>query len=834
MKPRRRYDRNDPDFVLTKASGEALPAVVRGQTTILEHMTKNDRLDNYYKNALGFVELNRMMANVVAQISHRWPHLNILEIGAGTGGATKGVIAKLGNSYSSYTYTDISSGFFPKAQENFSSQKERFIYKTLDITGDPTEQGFAENAHDLVLAANVLHATPDLVETLRNVRRLLRPGGYLVMMEFTDMSPMRMGLIIGGLPGWWVGRDSGRRYTPAVTLNEWDRILTQAGFAGVETSTPVLDPVVMPACIIAAQAIEPEMSLIRQPCAAEGTEMPTHSATLLMIGGETPATASAVQQLTRQLEPYFKRIVHAGAWETLDSVPESCCVLNLSECDSPFWKDITAERFEKLKEVLLAASTLLWVSHGSDASNPDSAMTYGFFRCLYYELPETLIQILDLEGPGDVDVSMLTERLMRLEVTSGLKKRGSLESKLWTTEPEVRLRNGRFLIPRLHPDMPRNARYNSAKREILKEVDTLQSRVSLAWQGAKYALLEEDAPTLPSLADHRRVQVQASLLPSLVTPVGRLFFSLGADLDTKEHVLSASAKVASEMSVHKKWSVSVQVGRSIDVQYLSFLSGYLMSQHVASLMPSGATLVVFEPDQGLASLIARQVSDMGCKALFITTVEGPPKRGWTYMHPRTADREIRAALPKSPSVYLDLSAAGSLQKDSAELGARIASMLPTLCNKLDASLLVARETTEPSKGAEATAAIQDILERANAFASAQLNGVPDGMPLRAVPVRQLVSGDDDEAAEMMSIVSWTGETTVPVRVEPITERQDLFVGNKTYWLVGLAGDLGRSICDFMVEHGARHVVLTSRNPQVDTVWVENHGRQGAKISYLKG
>lgn len=186
-----RYGPRDADFVLTQASGEALPAVVRGETTILEHMTRGDKLDNYYKNALGFVELNRLMSRMVSQIAHRYPHMEICEIGAGTGGATRGIIDNLGTAFSSYTYTDISSGFFPKAQEAFSSTKDRMMFKTLDINELPSTQGFDDHAYDLVLAANVLHATRDLVATLKNVRRLLKPGGYLVMMEFTDTSPMR-------------------------------------------------------------------------------------------------------------------------------------------------------------------------------------------------------------------------------------------------------------------------------------------------------------------------------------------------------------------------------------------------------------------------------------------------------------------------------------------------------------------------------------------------------------------------------------------------------------------------------------------------------------------
>ncbi|KAK7978478.1 hypothetical protein PG988_005968 [Apiospora saccharicola] len=46
-------------------------------------------------------------------------------------------------------------------------------------------------------------------------------------------------------------------------------------------------------------------------------------------------------------------------------------------------------------------------------------------------------------------------------------------------------------------------------------------------------------------------------------------------------------------------------------------------------------------------------------------------------------------------------------------------------------------------------------------------------------------------------------------------------GDKTYWLVGLSGALGISLCDWMIGHGARHMVITSRNPQIAHEWIAN-------------
>ncbi|EHK98538.1 putative Lovastatin nonaketide synthase [Glarea lozoyensis 74030] len=120
--------------------------------------------------------------------------MKILEIGAGTGGLTAKVINSLKNEYGerlyhSYTFTDISSGFFAKAKERFK-EHHSIEYKVLDISKDPIAQGFTPGEYDFILAANlntpkVLHATPTLSETLANCRKLLKPSGKLFLQELS-------------------------------------------------------------------------------------------------------------------------------------------------------------------------------------------------------------------------------------------------------------------------------------------------------------------------------------------------------------------------------------------------------------------------------------------------------------------------------------------------------------------------------------------------------------------------------------------------------------------------------------------------------------------------
>ena len=83
----------------------------------------------------------------------------------------------------SYDVTDITTGFFEKVKQKTAAWGDLVSYKKLDIEKDPAEQGFETEYYDLVIAANVLHATKNMSRTMANVRKLLKPGGSLLLVE---------------------------------------------------------------------------------------------------------------------------------------------------------------------------------------------------------------------------------------------------------------------------------------------------------------------------------------------------------------------------------------------------------------------------------------------------------------------------------------------------------------------------------------------------------------------------------------------------------------------------------------------------------------------------
>ncbi|KAK7917400.1 hybrid NRPS/PKS enzyme [Apiospora marii] len=80
----------------------------------------------------------------------------------------------------------------------------------------------------------MLHATARIAETLRNARTLLKPGGFLLLVEITGFEVLRTTFCFGGLPGWWLGAGEGRRLHPAMAAEAWHGALLETSFSGVD------------------------------------------------------------------------------------------------------------------------------------------------------------------------------------------------------------------------------------------------------------------------------------------------------------------------------------------------------------------------------------------------------------------------------------------------------------------------------------------------------------------------------------------------------------------------------------------------------------------------
>ncbi|NEN94404.1 MAG: aminotransferase class III-fold pyridoxal phosphate-dependent enzyme [Moorea sp. SIO3I7] len=227
-----------PEWQLLYRCGSQLSSVLRGAVDPVKLMFPawdTSTATQLYQDSPRAQVFNKLVQQVVTTAVAGAPQqreLRILEIGAGTGGTTSYLLPHLPEDRTQYCFTDVGDLFTALAQERFGDY--RFVeYQALDIEQDPSLQGFEPHCQDVVIAANVLHATQNMRQTLANVRQLLAPGGVLVLLEGTHRQRW-VDLTFGLLKGWWRFADVDLRSDhPLIDKRQWLQLLQESGFSSV-------------------------------------------------------------------------------------------------------------------------------------------------------------------------------------------------------------------------------------------------------------------------------------------------------------------------------------------------------------------------------------------------------------------------------------------------------------------------------------------------------------------------------------------------------------------------------------------------------------------------
>ncbi|WP_371627362.1 thioesterase domain-containing protein [Streptomyces sp. NBC_01116] len=242
--------RENPDLaathLLVETTLRAFPDILGGRRPATEVIFPGGSLElvqNAYATNPASAFFNQVLAaDLVARLRRRARAVTadaarILEIGAGTGATSAVVLEALRSArldVREYCYTDISRAFLNHAERSFGAENPSLTCEILDIERPVADQGPTLGGYDVVVAANVLHATRDIRHTLRNTKALLRPGGLLVLNELTANNLLSQ-FSFGLLDGWWRYEDPHLRIqgSPLLSTERWRHVLTQEGFRAV-------------------------------------------------------------------------------------------------------------------------------------------------------------------------------------------------------------------------------------------------------------------------------------------------------------------------------------------------------------------------------------------------------------------------------------------------------------------------------------------------------------------------------------------------------------------------------------------------------------------------
>ncbi|VVS94553.1 non-ribosomal peptide synthetase [Desulfoluna spongiiphila] len=159
--------------------------------------------------------------------------LRILEIGSGTGKRAKQLMPMLRGKDAVLTCSDLSSFFTEKITDCLAGLS-CVETRVLDIEGEIEPQGVDLHSFDLILASNAMHRAKDIHGALTNARRLLAPGGVLLVTEGvvnSSLQKVTTGLLEEGFSRFT--DDRAQSALPLLSASSWKDALRKAGFKDV-------------------------------------------------------------------------------------------------------------------------------------------------------------------------------------------------------------------------------------------------------------------------------------------------------------------------------------------------------------------------------------------------------------------------------------------------------------------------------------------------------------------------------------------------------------------------------------------------------------------------
>lgn len=238
-------------------------------------------------------------------------------------------------------------------------------------------------------------------------------------------------MVMGVLPGWWLGSEDGRHAEPYISSDRWDEELHRAGFAGAGT---VAYDGYLNNNIIAAPA-----------------ELEAHPkrVTLLHLGDSLKDEPSLVTLIAKLFSAgFFVDTQSFGG--SLDALPAKQDIIAVIDVSRPFFHDLTGKQLAQFQDLLRQAGNkqcgILWVTGASQVGcvDPRYAPAIGVARVLRNETGVNFVtlELEDFSGALSFVPDVLSE----------FQKRCWSEGKDRSVSPEAEwaVVGGKVLTSRYH------------------------------------------------------------------------------------------------------------------------------------------------------------------------------------------------------------------------------------------------------------------------------------------------------------------------------------------------------------------------------------------------
>jgi SAM-dependent methyltransferase len=186
-----------PAYEVLALCAGALPAVLRGELRGEDALFGPTTLNlwfEYFSNANPHYGPSNAITGVAVARAAR-SGCSVLEFGGGGGSAGEAVLRALTEADkvpARYVFTELQAAFLRRGARAVQQKLPAgcdFSSLRFDVNLDPAGQRLDAGQFDLAFGVNTLHLAHDLLATLTNLRKLLRPGGALIVGELLRPRP---------------------------------------------------------------------------------------------------------------------------------------------------------------------------------------------------------------------------------------------------------------------------------------------------------------------------------------------------------------------------------------------------------------------------------------------------------------------------------------------------------------------------------------------------------------------------------------------------------------------------------------------------------------------
>ena len=195
--------------------------------------------------------------------------------------------------------------------------------------------------------------------------------------------------------GWWAGEEQERQDGPTLSESQWDDLLRQTGFSGLDGSLSDNPSGVKGGSAMISTATFPQSMSLPIP-------------TIIV---DQYSDKALIRELQSSLANLTGQDVAVKAFPLLSATDLYCVYAPL---EHPTWKHPSKDQFNQLRQMILRAKGFLWVTKGAATQNPDAAMSTGVARVVRSENAGINFVMLDLDGKARSSKAQIVEKITAL------------------------------------------------------------------------------------------------------------------------------------------------------------------------------------------------------------------------------------------------------------------------------------------------------------------------------------------------------------------------------------------------------------------------------------